>query len=185
MQDLLDHLGRLDAPPSLQTLARLLETVQPSAQQVRDVRSEDPRRPYGRNVLLDTPVVEGMVATWTPGAWCLPHDHGGSVGGVRVLQGRAHHKVFAVREGRLDLVKEERVDAGQVMQCGSDLVHAMRCDGADEGLMTLHLYAGPIDHMVVYGADATYVVDGGCGAWIPTGRPELIRSRAQGIVRRP
>jgi predicted metal-dependent enzyme (double-stranded beta helix superfamily) len=185
MKDLLDQLGALDAPPGLPTLARLLASVQPSAAQIRAARREDADRPYGRNVLLNTPVVEGMVATWTPGAWCLPHDHGGSVGGVRVLQGRSHHKVFAVRGGRLELVKEERVEAGEVMQCGSDLVHAMRCDGADEPLMTLHLYAGPIDHMIVYDRDATYVVDGGCGAWIPADQPELIRSRTPGIVRRP
>lgn len=185
MKALLDELGSLETAPSLRALARLLESVQPTSAEVDAAHTPDPRHPYGRNVLLETDCVEGMVATWTKGTWCLPHDHGGSVGGVRVLRGRAHHRVFAVRDGRLELVKEERVEAGQVMQCGSELVHAMRCDGAEQGLMTLHLYAGPIDHMVVYDEDETLVVDGGCGAWVPTEQPELIRSRTQGIVRHP
>ena len=36
----------------------------------------DPTKPYGRRVLLDTPHVESMVARWTRGVECAPHDHG-------------------------------------------------------------------------------------------------------------
>lgn len=144
----------------------------------------DLSRPYGRRVFLNTDAVEGMLATWTPLTWCAPHDHGGSVGGVRVVRGAARHRVFRVRAGSLELVREERIEAGGVISCGPDLVHAMRDDGEEESLVTLHLYSGPIPWMVVYDTegDATWQVEGGCGAWIPHDQPELVRQRRDGIV---
>ncbi|MCP4807420.1 MAG: hypothetical protein GY913_28850 [Proteobacteria bacterium] len=183
MDNLLEHCRRLVDAPSLKTLAGWLQDVELESADVARYRREDVSKPYGRNVILDADQVEGMVATWTRGRWCAPHDHGGSVGGVRVLQGQARHRVFRRTAGTLELVTEEVVSAGSVMRCGADLVHAMRDGGGDEPLMTLHMYAGPIDHMVVYDVEAnrTLVVDGGCGAWVPHDAPELIRSTRDGI----
>ncbi|MCB9761764.1 MAG: cysteine dioxygenase family protein [Alphaproteobacteria bacterium] len=179
-----DGLASQPTPPTLRQLAELLAAVELSGEALREAQRPDPRRPYGRRVFLDTPVMEGMLATWTPGAWCAPHDHGGSVGGVRVLQGRARHRVFCVRDGGLALLREEQIEAGAVISCGPSLVHAMRCDGGDAGLVTLHLYAGPIPWMTVYDVEGqeTLQVSGGCGAWIPHDQPELIRARAPGLV---
>lgn len=182
MDELLQRARALASAPDLSTLTDWLADVPVDARQLARVRRADPDKPYGRNVLLETDHVEGMVATWTPGVWCAPHDHGGSVGGVRVLQGAAEHRVFRVRDGELELVRQERVQAGDVMRCGSTLVHAMCDGGEDEPLMTLHMYAGPIDHMVVYDVEnqRTLVVDGGCGAWVPS-EPRLIRSTHDGL----
>lgn len=178
MQDLLERCRQLTAAPDLRTLGRWLTEAQVDLSAERP----DPSRPYGRHVLLETRFVEAMVATWTPGSWCAPHDHGGSVGGVRVLRGQAAHRVYRRSAGRLEAVRDEVVRRGEVMRCGPDLVHAMADGGGDEPLMTLHLYAGPIDHMVVYDLDndETLVVDGGCGAWVPE-RADLVRSRRPGL----
>ena len=179
MTAFLDRCARLDRQPRLAEVAGWLS----GASGEGFLETPDLSRPYGRNVVLDTAHVEGMVATWTRGVWCAPHDHGGSIGGVRVLRGTAKHRIFQLRGGRLDLVREERVRAGQVLTCGPDLVHAMADGGAEDSLMTLHLYAGPIDHMVVYDVegDRTLVVDGGCGAWVPDD-PSQIRAIHPGLV---
>lgn len=136
------------------------------------LRAPDPDHPYGRKVLLGGGGVEVMIATWTPGVPCAPHDHGGALGVVQVLQGRALHRIWKVEGGELRLVKEHRARPGELLACGPDMVHSMGDDGAEEPLMTLHLYTPTIDFMVVYDQDGdqTLVVDGDCGAWVPDAR---------------
>lgn len=174
---------RADAPPSLRQLADALREVSIDAAAVAAVGHADPSRPYGRRVLLADAWHEAMVARWTRGAACAPHDHGGSVGGVRVLTGEAVHRVWRARDGALELAFEERVVAGEVLACGPDLVHSMEDGGAIEPLATLHLYSGPIAHMLVYDLDGarTLVVEGGCGAWLPWDQPSLIRAIYPGL----
>lgn len=154
------------------------------AQQRAALAFPDPAHAYGRRVLLAEERLEAMVATWTRAVFCNPHDHGGAVGAVKVLQGRARHRVWAIRDRTLVLVREHTVGLGEILACGPDLIHSMGDDGADEPLMTLHLYTTSIDSMVVYGDDETHVVDGSCGAWVPRDRPEQIRRSVAGIVAR-
>lgn len=145
---------------------------------------EDPDRAYGRRVLLDGPSMEMMIASWTRGVFCAPHDHGGSVGAVRVLRGEAVHRMWRPVGGRLELAAEERVGPGHVLACGPDLVHSMGDGGAPDKLATLHLYTGPIPYMVVYDLDQqrTLQVAPDCGAWIPG--PDQILRALPGIERR-
>lgn len=172
-----------DGPEGQRALERVLSEAQISRDSVASLARPDPDRPYGRRVLLANDQVEAMLATWTRGVPCAPHDHGGSVGGVRVLQGAALHRVWRVRDGQLQLVMEERVEAGHVLSCGADLVHSMVDAGHEDPLVTLHLYAGPIRYMVVYDLEGaqTLIVDGGCGAWLPWGEPHLIRAVLPGL----
>lgn len=167
-------------------LTRFMRSTSPVFHELVALALPDPAKPYGRRVLLETDALEVMVACWTPGHPCAPHDHGGSLGAVRVLQGRAHHRIWSCDEGALRVTFEERVEAGGVMACGSDLIHSMGDDAAADPLITLHMYTRAIDHMVVYdqSTSETLVVEGSCGAWVPTDRPELIRRRFTGY-RRP
>lgn len=144
----------------------------------------DVHKPYGRRVLLATDRVEAMIARWTRGVPCAPHDHGGSYGAVRVLQGEALHTLWRIEGAELVEVSTERVRAGDVMSVGPEVVHSMIDAGAEAPLVTLHLYVDPIEHMVVYDRQdrRTLVVDGGCGAWIPHDAPELIRSSTPGFL---
>ncbi len=144
----------------------------------------DRTRPYGRNVLLEGESLEVMVASWTPGQHCQPHDHGGSQGLVQVLRGRARHRVYTLQPDGLKTVKEEIITPGQCIACGRDLVHSMGDDGAAEPLVTLHMYVGPIPHMAVYDLDGdrTLLVDGACGAWIPDENSGLILRERSGIL---
>lgn len=178
-QNLLDD-GRLD----LRRLRHALsETTLPDEAISAHTRT-DAERPYGRQVVFADANLELMLASWTPGLPCAPHDHGGSLGGVRVLRGAALHRVWHIAGGRLHLVSEKKVPAGGVLTCDADLVHSMVDAGDSEPLVTLHLYHGPIDFMVVYDleADETLIVEGTCGAWVPTDAPHLIRARIPGIA---
>lgn len=172
-----------DGEPGLGALLGALDGARLTATALSTLTRPDPTRPYGRRVLQSGPHVEAMLATWTPGVPCAPHDHGGSVGGVAVVQGEAVHRVWRVTDGALRPVLAERVGTGGLLSCGPDLVHSMEDGGAEQPLVTLHLYAGPIDHMVVYDLEQgrTLVVEGGCGAWVPDDQPELIRAVHDGL----
>lgn len=180
-------LGRcreaLDGGDPQRQLTALLDELALSPEDVEAAARPDPAHPYGRRVLFATEALEAMVATWTRGAPCAPHDHGGAVGAVRVLRGEAVHRWFHVVDGALQVLGEERVGAGGVLSCGPDLVHQMGDSGAAEPLITLHLYHGPIAHMVVYDVEGgrTLVVEGGCGAWLPWDEPHLIRRVLPGL----
>jgi len=161
------------ADPSLKQVSNLLIQADMAPDEVDARRVSDSTKPYGRHVLLETAHVEAMMANWTARTWCSPHDHGGSVGGVRILRGKALHRIFKVTDGGLRQVKEETIETGGILRCGSSLVHQMRA--LDDTLVTLHLYAGPIPFMNVYEEGSRYVVDGGCGAWVPHDQPDLLR----------
>ncbi len=171
--------------PGLADLTAVLSSVELDDAEVAALAKADPAKPYGRQVLVDTKVLEGMVALWTRGVPCAPHDHGGSVGAVRVLQGEALHTVWRLAEGRLEKVRTHRVERGEVVRCGPNMIHSMVDGGAERPLVTLHLYADPIDHMVVYDLDAqrTCIVEGTCGAWVPHDAPEMLRAAVDGFVR--
>lgn len=164
-------------------LKSYLKADSPVFDELRKVSVADGAKPYGRTVLLETDELEVMVAQWTRNMPCAPHDHGGSLGVVRVLQGRSRHQIWTVDDQGLRSVREETVAAGETMMCGSDLIHSMEDDGAEEPLITLHMYTRSIDHMIVYDRDQqeTLIVDGTCGAWVPTDRPEMIRGRKKGF----
>ena len=185
-EDLLDRCRSLanSGEVSQRSLLGTLKDLEIDADTVEALMVVDASHPYGRRVLFENAELEAMVATWTPGKVCAPHDHGGSIGAVKVLRGKALHTLYKVESGALKVLREEQRDAGELMVCGRDIVHAMGDGGEKESLVTLHLYSKSIDHMVVYDANSerTVVVDGGCGAWIPDDEPHLIRSEHRGIV---
>jgi cysteine dioxygenase len=189
MVPLLERCRRLTAggAPSEADLHAAVASGDVSDAELAPLLMPAPFRPYGRNVFLDAPGFEAMIATWSRAYPCAPHDHGGSIGVVRVLRGAATHRTYALADGELRVTDERRVLRGQVIACAPDVVHSM-VDAADpEPLVTLHLYAAPIDRMVVYdmAARRTLVVHGQCGAWVPTDAPHLVRDIIPGLVARP
>ncbi len=154
----------------IQNLTELASSILLLPEEIEALRKPDLVHPYGRRVLMASPQLEVMVATWTPGMPCLPHDHGGSVGAVRVLAGRGEHRIWAIEHGRLQLRRAHTVEPGRVLSFGANLIHSMVSASPDEPLLTLHLYTDSISAMVVYetaGEGRTLVVDGSCGAWVP------------------
>ena len=173
--------------PSLADVLALLNAVDADPDSIDRWRRPDPRHPYGRQVIVDEPRLEAMIATWTPATPCAPHDHGGSAGGVRILAGQATHREWAIDGDRLVLVDESTALPGDVIVCRTDLVHSMVDAGSSKGLVTLHVYVTPIAEMVVYDVAAarTLVVGGRCGAWVPVDAPHLVRKSASGYLPGP
>jgi cysteine dioxygenase len=166
-------------------LRALLDEAADHAQALIDLGVSDASSPYGRKVLFETDHLEVMVATWTRGRPCAPHDHGGSIGAVRVLQGRSRHHVWRVTDDGLKRVDESVAGPGDVVSCGPEMVHSMGDDGGALPLVTLHMYTHAIDHMIVYDTDAddTLIVEGTCGAWVPDADTGFIRDRIPGYHR--
>lgn len=188
LQALLDEASRIAAGPAVgrqRALADFAAALDLDDAVLEEVLRADPSKPYGRRVLLDGEHVEAMIARWTPGVPCAPHDHGDSAGVVRLLRGAARHQRWQVADGHCAPVDDERIEAGAVLSCGPKMVHSMGCAGDAEPLVTLHFYMGPIPHMMVWDVDAerTYKVNGGCGAWVPHDAPELVEASADGFHR--
>lgn len=185
---LVAELRRLAGTPDLQLphLRAFAADVVLSDALLDDLTKVDLDNPYGRNVVHACEALECMVATWTRGLPCSPHDHGGSYGAVRVLRGQARHRIWSVSPGKLDEARAHTAVAGDVLACGPALVHSMGDDAEPQPLMTLHLYTQAIDHMVVYDLDHhdTCIVEGSCGAWIPAPESGLLRRRVAGILPR-
>jgi predicted metal-dependent enzyme (double-stranded beta helix superfamily) len=165
------------APRDAARLPDWLAALRIDPDEIAELRVADASHPYGRRVVVEEADLEAMIATWTPGARCAPHDHGGAVGAVRVLVGACVHTCYAPEDHVLRPVLTERRVAGDVLCATSDLVHAMQ-DVGDEPLVTLHVYVPGIPRMVVYdeAGARTLVVRGGCGAWMPDHPADVLRS---------
>jgi predicted metal-dependent enzyme (double-stranded beta helix superfamily) len=126
-------------------------------------------QPYSRHALHCGDSLEIMVARWSPGAACAPHDHGGCAGFVVVLSGSLVETDYTWR-GR-DLVAAASVarQRGSARGFGPDVIHAMRADAG--GAVTLHVYSPQPERMFVYDLERREVLDlvGDFGAWIPDG----------------
>lgn len=170
--------------PSIEDLISVLCGDRLGNREVASLGRPDPNKPYGRHVLFANDVLEGMVAQWTPGTPCAPHDHGGSHGAVRVISGEALHTVWAVEEGELVAMETTRHGVGDVLPAPPHMIHSMQDAGGDAPLITLHLYTDAIDHMVVYDRDSgrTCIVDGSCGAWIPESSRDGLRASYEGFI---
>jgi len=183
---MLEAISGLKAPdsPCPTDLRALLMGVEVTPELLAAARPPLAHRPYGRQVLLDTAGLEGMIARWNPGVPCAVHDHGNSVGAVRVLAGTGIHRQYHVSGGELHLVAEDPIGPDDVLQCGPTFVHAMESDHA-EPLVTLHLYGPSIPYMIVWDVpnNRTLKVDGGCGAWVPDATElDLLLEERPGLV---
>ncbi|MCA9491331.1 MAG: hypothetical protein KC621_15475 [Myxococcales bacterium] len=131
--------------------------------------------PYARRVLQAGPDLERMVASWRPGGATPPHDHGESLGLVRIVAGRAVHRIWGVRDGVLRELSRTEHGAGEVLVVRPGVLHGLADAG---GLVTLHHYAGPIDEMWVLDPDRPYTarLRGGAGAWLPADAEDVLWS---------
>ena len=172
--------GTLTRTPSAMRLQALCDALRGvvAVPATRALVNWDPKRPYGRRVLHESATLEAMIAGWSRGHACAPHDHGGSIGAIRILEGSAEHTVWEVVDGELQATAKTVHHKDEVLPAAAHLIHSMRSIG-EQPLVTLHLYTDPIAEMVVYdlASGRTLAVDGSCGAWIPErGAPEVLVS---------
>jgi len=150
--------------------AKILEILRARALTPNEFRNDGPISPapfpYARNSLIADPDCEVMLARWTPGVVCAPHDHGASSGWVFFVEGRFEEIDY--RWDGFGLVRGARAirEAGTWAPVRSDEIHSCVCESAG---LSLHVYFPRIRAMRVFDLERerTLVVGDDCGAWIP------------------
>ena len=163
LDKLIDELDRLAARPNLLDIARLVGAAPLTVEDVAPFIRANPRG-YNRAYVARRETYELLVMTWLPGQGSAPHDHGGSAGVVRVLQGAATEGNCAIApDGFAETQYEEAHGPGAVIAFHDAGVHTIR-NGASDGaiLVTLHVYAPPLKgfHNFVARASAPAIASG-------------------------
>lgn len=131
----------------------------------------DPLHPYSRKLLLSEAACEVMLARWTPGTSCAPHNHGSSRGWVFYLEGRFQedHYGWTDKQTRNQLKRLDSIVhlSGSHTQVRESEIHSCQCSTAG---LSLHIYFPRIQRMKVFDMEQkrTLTVTDDCGAWIPS-----------------
>jgi len=98
---------------------------------------------YGRKVLYRDKNVEVVLVTWPKESCSFAHDHGRSVGLIRVLAGQVFQDVYKYKTkkfvGRLKYKKRD-----SFMET-PDLIHIMGNSSRTKVAQTLHVYTPPLE----------------------------------------
>ena len=150
---------------------------------IQHLFSPDKHHPYGRKIIINTPKLEIMVASWNDNWRCAPHDHGDSISAILILQGTSHHIGYSIEHNTLKVVFQEKKHVGEILTCDPLQVHSM-CSTGKAPLITLHCYSSGIQKMVLYDQkqQQTIIVPGECGAWLPVDDPQHIYKQVEGFV---
>jgi predicted metal-dependent enzyme (double-stranded beta helix superfamily) len=123
----------------LQTIAGdLRPTVDVSL--VALLRGDDRR--YAR--LLATETYEAWLIAWAPTGALELHDHGGSAGALRVIQGSLV-EVYTDRDVQ-DRLRSRRIDAGQAVDLPATRIHEVWNPGPATAV-SIHVYSPPLTTM--------------------------------------
>lgn len=135
--ELIDLAGRLELSPEL----------------VEAHLHFDPRR-YARNLIVRTQAFELLALCWLPGQQTIIHDHGGSVGAVRVYRGNLTSRLFAAPDGRpAGLADVAVVGPGGFAAVDRPDIHQLANPGPEE-LVTIHIYSPPLTTVGMYLTDS-------------------------------
>jgi cysteine dioxygenase len=107
---------------------------------------------YARHRVFINEFAELLVLCWRPGQRTPIHDHNGSYGSVRVLEGVMWETVFTLEETR-GLVYERAREWSPGFVTGADVpdIHQLgNPDVSGQDLITLHLYAPPLASLNIY-----------------------------------
>jgi uncharacterized NAD(P)/FAD-binding protein YdhS len=107
---------------------------------------------YARRRVARTEVFEMLVMTWRPSQGSAPHDHAGSACVLRVICGRISESTCALgKDGRVARGPDVTHGEGEIVVDRGGGIHVLR-NGADETLVTLHVYSPPLAELRRYSA---------------------------------
>jgi cysteine dioxygenase len=149
----LDHLSGLSGPPDLCELELLLGSL--------DVRRADLGRfvafndaGYARHRVAASGFYELLVVCWGPGQVSAIHDHTGTACAFKVIEGEGVETTFErTGEGLARPNSAAPLRLGQVCASFDSDVHQVCNPASDAGLITLHIYAPPLQRMRTYALD--------------------------------
>jgi cysteine dioxygenase len=151
LSSLVETLEGLRARPALAQVDEWMARAEVSREELRPYVSFK-ESTYARHRVFMCEHAELLVLCWRPGQRTPIHDHAGSFGAVRVLEGFMWETLFEMDAGVGLLYKSSRewthghvtgADVPDIHQLGNPDV-----SGAD--LITLHLYAPPLTSLNVY-----------------------------------
>jgi cysteine dioxygenase type I len=105
--------------------------------------------------LLATATYQAWAITWGPSTCLELHDHGGSLGAVRVVRGQLVETSTSLRTRAL--LRSHRLDAGDILTVGHDTVHEV-WNPQQTPAVSVHVYSPPLTTMTFYDErPATYL----------------------------
>jgi cysteine dioxygenase len=126
---------------------------------------------YARHRVFINEFAELLVLCWRPGQRTPIHDHNGSYGSVRVLEGVMWETVFTL-EGERGLVYERARQWSPGFVTGADVpdIHQLgNPDVSGQDLITLHLYSPPLTSLNIYHVGQRESINTLCmNSWNPT-----------------
>lgn len=96
------------------------------------------KKPYNREVVCSGRGYEVVLITWPPGACSAAHDHGTSLGVIKILEGKVYQKVFDKKTKKF--LFKRAYGKGKSFEETPDIIHLMGNASKDEGAITLHVY---------------------------------------------
>ena len=107
---------------------------------------------YARNLVRKTDRFEVMVMCWHSGQRSSIHDHAGSLGGLKIIEGELTESLFIkAPNGMLKSMNSVDHSAGAIRVEETSLIHQisnLQADGARA--VSLHVYVPPLTRMNVY-----------------------------------
>jgi cysteine dioxygenase len=151
LRALTEKLCAIEKPPVLRTVNRWLQEVEIDAEELRPFRSFKVGT-YARHRVFRNQFAELLVLCWRPGQRTPIHDHNGSYGAVRVIEGVMWETMFALNEAR-ELYYRSAREWNQRGVTGADVpdIHQLgNPEVSGQDLVTLHLYAPPLGVLNTY-----------------------------------
>lgn len=123
---------------------------------------------YRRNLICEGPWYELLCICWRSGQRSPIHNHAGSTCGLRIIDGVATETVFDFTpSGLIKPIRTTDAEIGFVCTTKDEDIHQVsNLQGADQDLITLHMYSPPLRRM-----DHFSLMDRERGIYQPTNFP--------------
>jgi cysteine dioxygenase len=151
LASLVETLEGLKARPALARVDEWMQSVEVSREELRPYVGFK-EGTYARHRVFICEHAELLVLCWRPGQRTPIHDHAGSFGAVRVLEGFMWETLFEMDSTEGLLYKSAREwTPGHVTGADIPDIHQLgNPDVSGVGLITLHLYSPPLTSLNVY-----------------------------------
>lgn len=151
LKSLVAALEALSSAPSLDQIYDWLENAEVAAEELQPYLGFKEGN-YWRHRVCRNEFVEMLVLCWRPGQRTPIHDHNGSHGGVKILQGMLWETTFTYEPvSGLEYKSAREYAPGSVT--GSDVpdIHQLgNPDVSGQDLVTVHVYAPPLGVLHTY-----------------------------------
>jgi cysteine dioxygenase len=151
LASLVEALAGLERRPELSEVDTWMRAVEVGREELRPYVGFK-EGSYARHRVFLCEHAELLVLCWRPGQRTPIHDHAGSFGAVRVLQGVMWETLFEMDEANGLAYKSAREwTPGHVTGADVPDIHQLgNSDVSGQDLVTLHLYAPPLTSLNVY-----------------------------------